>query len=165
MGPGTARELRGAGLAPDLIARESRAEGLARELAPRLAPGDRVLLVRPEVARPVLEDELRRAGARVEAVAFYRNVPAAEVPSIAADVAAGAYDALVFTSPSTVERLIEGSGAASGEVLRAMARTRLVAIGSVTASAVKRLGLPAPVVAEKPSDDALVAAVRRALGG
>ena len=164
MGPGTARELKGAGLVPRLVARESRAEGLARELAPLLAEEERVLLVRPEVARPVLERELRAAGARVEPVVFYRNVPAPGLAAIAADVASGCYDAVVFTSPSTVQRLLDSAGKTKNEAVREALRAgTIVVIGTVTAEAVRRLGLQEPVVAAEPSDEALVAALRDAL--
>ena len=58
IGPATGRELERSGLDVDLIAEDSRSEGLAAALGPRIAAGERVLVVRPEVARPLLPDAL-----------------------------------------------------------------------------------------------------------
>jgi uroporphyrinogen-III synthase len=163
VGPGTAAAL--AGAAPvGLEATDSRAEGLARVLAPALRPGERVLLVGPERARPLLSQALSGTGAEVEAVAFYRNEPARDVVAIAHDVAGGRYDVLVLSSPSSLERLLASGARPRDELHAALARLCVVAIGPITAHALADAGLAARAVADRPTDDGIVDAIGRGLG-
>ena len=89
------------------MASSSHAEGLATALAERVGPGSKVLLVRPEVARPVLADRLRALGARVVATPFYRTVAGPGGDDAAAEIGEGRYDAVVFSSPSTLSSLLD----------------------------------------------------------
>jgi aminomethyltransferase len=156
IGAGTARELERHGMPAELIAADRRSEGLADELGGRIVAGQRVLVVRPQTARPVLAEALARRGARVDAVAFYRTVAAPGVATIAADVVAGRYAVVVFTSPSTLRRLLDAAGPAGrGALVEALARTRVVAIGPVTAHALRAAELPVHATASEPSDDGL----------
>ena len=159
IGPATAAALRQAGVEPAVVAVSSSAEGLVEALGGRVRAGQRVLLVRPEESREVLPQALRTGGALVDAIPFYRNVAARAVAEIAADVRRDAYDAVVFTSPSTALRLLEGAAEAEVEIHDALRRARIVAIGDVTARALAELGLPAGAVAATPSDDGIVEAV------
>lgn len=161
IGPATARELESRGFPPALVPAESRAEGLGEALRGQARPGARVLLVRPEETRPVLARQLEDLGLRVTGVPFYRNVPAADVEKVARDVAAGRYDAIVFTAPSTLRRLLDGAGEREAELRRALARIALVAIGEVTASAIERQSLAVAAVAAEPSDRGIAEALRR----
>jgi uroporphyrinogen III methyltransferase/synthase len=159
IGPATARALEERGVLPALVAARSRAEGLADALIPRLRAGQRVLLVRPEVARPVLPRRLEEAGVGVDAVAFYRNVPAAGLQGIVRDLRAGRYDAVVFTAPSALGNLLEASGRAGLTAREALGATAIVVIGEVTARAVLDQGLPVAAVAKQPSDDGIAEAL------
>jgi uroporphyrinogen-III synthase len=159
IGPATGRELERSGLDVDLIAEDSRSEGLAAALTPRIVAGERVLVVGPEVVRPVLPDTLRAIGARAEAVAFYRNVPASGVDALAEQVRADNFDAILFSSPSSLERLLEADAAEPEQLREALARTRLLAIGPVTAEALRRAGFEPAGVAGEPTDEAVVRAV------
>ena len=163
IGQGTARALEAEGFAADRIAEDSRSEGLAAILTQCCSRGERVLLVRPEAARDVLPRELSRAGVDVEAVAFYRTVPAAEAAGVATMVAGGRFGAVVFTSPSSVRCLIQAAGAAADAVRHGLECAKRVAIGAVTAEALASEGLPADGVAEIPTDDAIAAVVERLL--
>jgi uroporphyrinogen-III synthase len=161
VGSGTARALRQAGIEPEVIAEDSRAEGLAAALRAHVGRGERVLLVRPERTREILAESLAAMGARVDAVAFYRTVASPESQAAALAVARGAYDAVIFTSPSTFLRLREAGG---GEAFDAgLRRARRVAIGGVTAEALSAAGFAAAAVAERPTVEAMVEAVLAAL--
>lgn len=164
IGPATARELESRGHPAALVARESRAEGLAEALREEARPGQRVLLVRPEETRPALARGLEAIGLRVEAVPFYRNAPATGVEAIAVDVADGRYDAIVFTAPSTLRRLLAAGGGRSAELRERLRGIALVAIGPVTASAIEAESQVAAAVADRPSDRALIEALERAFG-
>jgi uroporphyrinogen III methyltransferase/synthase len=160
IGPATARALEHSGHRPAVIAEDARSEGLARTLAGKIAPGERVLVVRPEVARPVLLDTLHALGARPDPVAFYRNVPAPDVHALAAELCANRFDVVILTSPSTLQRLLEAGQRPADELRAALGRTRLVAIGPVTAQAIEQFGLAPASVAAQPTDEAVVQAVR-----
>ena len=100
IGRNTAAALRSRGLAADIIARDKNAVGLLAALheAGPLS-GERVLLPCSSLADDTLPDELRAAGAEVAAVTAYRNIA---VPDpVRVDLAS--LDAVLFTSPSTVE--------------------------------------------------------------
>ena len=122
--------------------------------------GRRYLLPRSSLARDVLPDGLRAAGATVDAVTVYVNEPAeVDAEALCERLRAGALDALLFTSPSTARRFSEllDEGAKS-----AAARCVVAAIGGVTADALSAVGLPADVVSERPAAAALVAALSQA---
>jgi uroporphyrinogen-III synthase len=159
IGPSTARALRVAGINPQVVAEGSSAEGLAEALGGRIKQEQHVLLVRPEVAREVLPSALRSGGAMVDTVAFYRNVAAADVPDIARDVRREVFDVVVFTSPSTAHRLLEGATEAGIDLGDALRKVKVVAIGEVTGRALRDAGITVGAVASRPSDDAIVEAI------
>jgi len=165
IGPATARALRERGVAPEIVAEDSRSEGLAGCLGGAALEGKRVLLVRPEEARDVLPQALAERGARVDAVAFYRTVPAPEARQAAAAIASGAADAVVFTSPSTVRFLLAAGEEIGPDALASLRAVARVAIGPVTSRALAERGLEAHAVAETPDAAAVAEAVVRALHG
>ena len=156
IGPATARELEREGHPVGVVAEDSRSEGLARALEGHIASGQRVLVVRPEVARPVLVRALEALGARPDPVGFYRNVPAPGLGSVVRDVCDDRFDVVLFSSPSTLERLFQTEVAPRSELLAALGRSRLVAIGPVTARAIEVAGLKAAGVAIEPTDESIV---------
>lgn len=160
VGEATARALAEAGIAAAVVAPEARADALALALVRDGVAGLRVLVVGPERGTGTLPAELRRAGARVDEVAVYRTVASVEAAAVARDVAAGRYDAVVFTSPSSFEALLAaGVGGAAAGIVVALARVRRVAIGPTTAARLASAGLPADAVAASPGAEALAAAV------
>lgn len=161
IGPATARALAMQGCSATVVAQESHAEGLAAALAGHVGRGDRVLLVRPEVARDVLPSVLVDAGAGVDVVPFYRNVAAPGVEAVAADVTAGIYDVAVFTSPSTALRLVEAGAIVKLDIKAALRRMAIVAIGDVTARALQQARIPVSAVALEPSEEGITDALKR----
>ena len=110
IGPGTARAAAEAGLRVDLVPERSVAEGLVEAFgSPSAAGGSgRVVLARAEVARAALPDGLRAAGWEVDDVAAYRTVTQELTAEQRRQVAAA--DGVVFTSSSTVDRLVDAVG-------------------------------------------------------
>lgn len=152
IGPATANALRKHGLEPALIPTDHVAEALFAALADR-APlhGAHVLLPQGDLARPLLTDLLRRAGAVVDAVIAYQNV----IPQVDPAALAAPFDAVTFTSPSTAENF-----AAMFDDPAAIIGAALVAcIGPVTADAVHALGPPVHLLAEPHTVDGLIAAL------
>src|SRR5699024_2979655 len=111
----TAQALREWGLEPDLVpSGEQSAQGLQADWPPYdpdLDPINRVLLPRADIATETLVAGRQRRGGEVEAVTAYRPVRAAPPPAPIRDaIKRGAFDAVLFTSPSTVRNLIGIAG-------------------------------------------------------
>jgi uroporphyrinogen-III synthase len=90
IGPATARALGEMGLHVDEVPKQAIAESLVESLRDQVG-GKNVLLVRAKVARDVLPEELRNAGAHVDVVDAYQTV----VPVTSADDVR-----LIFAAPS-----------------------------------------------------------------
>ena len=100
VGIATAAALRRHGLMADLVAEPETGAGLLAALrAAGPLAGARVLLPRSQLADAVLPEGLCAGGAEVTAVTAYRTLPV--TAPVQVDLAA--CDAVVFTSPSTVE--------------------------------------------------------------
>jgi uroporphyrinogen-III synthase len=161
VGPQTATALAACGVEPRVVAASADSGGLADGLAGRVAPGSRVLVVRPEVSRPELARRLADAGALVDAPPFYRNRPAPAVAAVARELAAGAFDAAVFSSPSSFGHLLD---VAVGGTPAIAAATLLIAIGETTAAAIRERGYAVAAVARQPTPEGIAAAVEQARG-
>lgn len=138
VGPGTAERARATGLAVDLIPDRSVAEGLL-EVFPAPGPsGGSVVLARAEVARDVLPLGLREIGWEVADITAYRTVSADLDPGQRRAVAAS--EVVLFTSSSTVERLVE-------EVGRDAVPPVVVSIGPATSATARGLGIDVTIEA------------------
>ncbi|MES2219810.1 MAG: uroporphyrinogen-III synthase [Acidobacteriota bacterium] len=104
IGPATARALGEMGLHVDEVPRQAIAESLVESLRDQVG-GKNVLLVRAKVARDVLPEELRKAGATVDVVDAYQTiVPVTSADDVRLLFAAPSRipDVVTFTSSSTV---------------------------------------------------------------
>jgi uroporphyrinogen III methyltransferase/synthase len=145
IGPETAERLRRAGVEPDLVPDEYRAEGLLEALAARLDRQDRVLIVRAADAREVLPRELAARGHAVTVVPAYRTVVAqAGAERVRTLLESGRLDAVTFTSSSTVRGLLALIGPAKAHQL--LKDVVVAAIGPVTAETATEHGLRVDVI-------------------
>jgi uroporphyrinogen III methyltransferase / synthase len=140
------------GIRVDLVPSEFRAEAVAAALAETgdLA-GKRFLLPRANLARDLLADELRLAGAEVADVTAYRTMPASAEregdPDVYRMLLDRQIDAITFTSASTVRNFVEMIGR---EQAADLLRTTVVAsIGPVTAEAAQQLGIVSTVMPQR----------------
>jgi uroporphyrinogen III methyltransferase/synthase len=168
IGPVTAKVLTDAGVQVDIVAGDSRSEGVLASIiefagGPESLSGVSILLPRARVAREVLPAELARLGAHIETVEAYQTVrPAIESNKIIASLQDGQIDAITFTSPSTVANFATLVGTRN---LSALLRNSLVAcIGPVTAATARAHGVEALIEPEKHTASALVEAIARSLG-
>ncbi len=136
VGQTTARAIAAAGVqVPPVVGLSDGSETLWTVLAGAAAwPGLRVLVPTTPGGRADLARHLRAAGAEVTTVEAYR-MQVRPGAAIAADWAVAAPDAVVVTSPRTVEALL---GAVGLEALRAVV---VVAIGGTTAGTLAGLGI------------------------
>ena len=158
IGPATADALREHGVRVDVVPAEYRAEGLVARLRPRLTAGDRVLLPRAAQTRDVLVTALRELGVHVTEVAAYATRKAeGGAPRLAEALAAGAIDAVTFTSSSTARNFAE---AFSDDERRAWrGRVAVASIGPITAATAAEYGLTTDVMPSEYTIPALARAV------
>lgn len=164
IGPGTAAALERHGVRVDVVAAESKGEGLARAVLAAMAADESLLLLRAEVARDVFPEALRAAGHRVDVVAVYETRPAAgpEAAEVIAQLAGGAIDAVTFTSASTVESFVGLAG--GGERAKALLEQTLVAsIGPITSEALVAHGVRIDAVPARSTLEALLDALEARL--
>jgi uroporphyrinogen III methyltransferase/synthase len=153
----TADALRAWGINPDLVPRgEQSARGLLDEWPPfdeLLDPINRVFLPRADIATETLVAGLHDMGWEVDDVTAYRTVRAAPPAAPIRDaIKSGSYDAVVFTSSSTVRNLVGIAG-------KPHPSTVIACIGPATAKTAEECGLRVDVLAPEPSADQLVDAL------
>ena len=163
VGEQTGRALLDFGIKPDLVPEgEQSGEGLAAAWQPYdsvLDPINRVLLPRADIATETLVAKLNELGWETEDVTAYRTVRAAPPPApIREAIKGGGFDAVLFTSSSTVRNLIGIAG-------KPHAVTVIAVIGPQTAKTAAEFGLRVDVKAPKPSATGLVDALAEYAAG
>jgi uroporphyrinogen-III synthase len=160
IGAATRRTLEDAGFGVEFVPGQAAATAIAAELP--AGPGDRVLLLRGDLADDELPDALRARGVEVDDIVAYRTVeaPNASRALLRRAIEAGRVDAVLFTSGSTVRGLV---ALAAAESLVDVTAIPAICIGPETALEARRLGFH--VLAEAPSRgaQALASATARAL--
>ena len=139
IGESTAEAVRAFGIQPELVpAADQSSEGLLAEFSPHdeiLDPVGRVLLPRADIATETLAAGLTELGWEVDDVTAYRTVRAAPPPAEIRDaIKSGGFDAVLFTSSSTVRNLVGIAG-------KPHARTVVAVIGPKTAETATEFGL------------------------
>ncbi|MFE0153847.1 uroporphyrinogen-III synthase [Nonomuraea sp. NPDC059007] len=157
VGEATARALVEFGVKPDLLpSGEQSSEGLVAEWPPydsMLDPINRVLLPRADISTDTLVAGLTELGWECDDVTAYRTVRAAPPPApIREAIKGGGFDAVLFTSSSTVRNLVGIAGKPHNV-------TVIAVIGPQTAKTAEEFGLRVDVMADKPSASALAAAL------
>ncbi|GII88477.1 bifunctional uroporphyrinogen-III C-methyltransferase/uroporphyrinogen-III synthase [Sphaerisporangium siamense] len=157
VGEATARALIAFGVKPDLVpVGEHSSEGLLAEWPPydsMLDPINRVLLPRADIATETLIAGLTELGWECDDVTAYRTVRAAPPPeAIRVAIKSGGFDAVLFTSSSTVRNLVGIAGKPHNV-------TVIAVIGPQTAKTAEEFGLRVDIMADNPSATALAAAL------
>jgi uroporphyrinogen III methyltransferase/synthase len=167
VGESTADAVRAFGIAPELVpaGQQQSSEGLLADFPPYddvFDPIDRVLLPHADIATETLAAGLKERGWEVDDVTAYRTVRAAPPAApVREAIKGGGFDAVCFTSSSTVRNLVGIAG-------KPHAKTVVAVIGPATAATAAEFGLRVDVQPEVaavgPLVDALAdfAAARRA---
>jgi uroporphyrinogen-III synthase/uroporphyrinogen III methyltransferase/synthase len=160
VGEATAQAARQAGFSVGTVPASYVAESLVAEIALGVA-GQRILLARAAVARDVIPDALRAAGATVDVIDAYRNVMPRSAPELLRAALEKRIDAVAFTSSSSVTHLAEAVRSAG--IAFPFAGVAAISIGPITTRTLRDLGWE-PAAEASPSDvPGLVQAVVRAL--
>jgi len=160
IGTATADAVTDAGMKVELVPPKFVAESLLHELR-YLVADEHVLLVRAQVARDVLPDGLRAAGAHVIVADAYRNeLPAGSGDRLREIMADEAMipQVITFTSSSTarnVRTLLDAAG------VTLPVGIVLASIGPVTSATMRELGMVPTVEAKEASVQGLVSEVVR----
>jgi uroporphyrinogen III methyltransferase/synthase len=118
-----------------------------------LDPINRVFLPRADIATETLAAGLVDLGWEVDDVTAYRTVRAAPPPAATREaIKSGRFDAVVFTSSSTVRNLVGIAG-------KPHSATVIACIGPATARTAEEHGLRVDVTAETPSVENLAEAL------
>lgn len=158
VGEKTADAIREKGMVPELLppATKQNAEGLVEVFPNYVEDIDavgRILLPRADIAGEALVTGLEELGWQVDDVVAYRTVraapPAAEIRDM---IKTGGFDAVAFTSGSTVRNLVGIAG-------KPHSRTIIACIGPSTRAAAEEMGLRVDVVPEVASVPTLVDAL------
>ena len=157
VGQATAERVRGFGINPELVPTgEQSSLGLLDEFPPYddiFDPVNRVLLPRADIATETLAEGLRERGWEIEDVTAYRTVRAAPPPASTREmIKTGGFDAVCFTSSSTVRNLVGIAG-------KPHARTIVACIGPKTAETAAEFGLRVDVQPEVAAVGPLVEAL------
>jgi uroporphyrinogen III methyltransferase / synthase len=157
VGQATADRVRAFGINPELVpSGEQSSLGLLDEFPPYddvFDPVNRVLLPRADIATETLAEGLRERGWEIEDVTAYRTVRAAPPPAHTREmIKTGGFDAVCFTSSSTVRNLVGIAG-------KPHARTIVACIGPKTAETAAEFGLRVDVQPEVAAVGALVEAL------
>jgi uroporphyrinogen III methyltransferase/synthase len=157
VGEKTAAAIEAWGLRADLVpSGEQSARGLVDDWPPYddvLDPINRVFLPRADIATETLVAGLVDLGWEVDDVTAYRTVRATPPPAPTREaIKSGKFDAVVFTSSSTVRNLVGIAG-------KPHPSTVIAVIGPATAKTAEEHGLRVDVLAPTPSVEALVDAL------
>ncbi|TWD79767.1 uroporphyrinogen III methyltransferase/synthase [Kribbella amoyensis] len=159
VGEKTAEAIAAWGIRPDLLpSGEQSAAGLVEDWPPFdevLDPINRVFLPRADIATETLVAGLTELGWEVDDVTAYRTVRAAPPPAPTREaIKSGKFDAVVFTSSSTVRNLVGIAG-------KPHASTVIAVIGPATLKTAEEHGLRVDAMAESPSAEELADALAR----
>jgi uroporphyrinogen-III synthase len=171
IGPATKKAIEQRGTAVDVVPKEYVAESVVRSLKKKVN-GKRVLLVRAKVARDVIPQELRKAGAQVDVVEAYETVvPQSSRRRLRAALEKRPPQVVTFTSSSTVRNFVEllSSRATKKALLAERGRGRprhtgldgilMASIGPVTSATLREFGLPVDIAAKEFTIPGLVQAI------
>ncbi|MBT2878471.1 bifunctional uroporphyrinogen-III C-methyltransferase/uroporphyrinogen-III synthase [Streptomyces albidoflavus] len=149
VGEQTAAALIAFGVKPDLVpSGEQSAAGLLEDWPPYdpvFDPIDRVFLPRADIATETLVAGLIELGWEVDDVTAYRTVRASPPPADTREaIKGGGFDAVLFTSSSTVRNLVGIAGKPHNVTI-------IACIGPATAKTAEEHGLRVDVMAPEPS--------------
>ena len=155
VGPATAGAVRALGVEPAFVPANYAAAEIVEGMGE--LEGRRVLLPQADIADPWLADQIRAAGASVDAVVAYRTVALDPSAVEAAELEQGV-DAVVLASGSAARSLAALAAKFPG-VAKELQQTLVVAIGPKTADAAREVALPVGLVADEASAEGIIHAL------
>lgn len=151
VGPQTQEALEEKGLVTESLPSEYQAEGVLDLLKPLVQSGEQAMVVRGNLARTLIPDQLRQWGLLVTEATVYENVPTDDgVDEVVKLLKKRAIHVVTFTSSSTVKNLfhvLKKHGVAEPETL--LKEVQVVCIGPATARTAEAYGFSVHAIAKK----------------
>jgi uroporphyrinogen-III synthase len=158
IGPATKKAIVKHGLKVKMVPEEYVAESVVKGLRDKVN-GKRVILIRAKVARDVIPEELRAAGAHVDVVEAYETVipekSRARLRTVMKNSARRPH-VVTFTSSSTARNFAKLLGNVKSTTLRGI---QLASIGPVTSATLRELQMPAALEAREFTMGGLIRAI------
>jgi uroporphyrinogen-III synthase len=158
IGPATKKAIVKHGLKVKMVPEEYVAESVVKGLRDKVN-GKRVILIRAKVARDVIPEELRAAGAHVDVVEAYETVvpekSRARLRAVMKNSTRRPH-MVTFTSSSTVRNFAELLGNVKPTTLRGI---QLASIGPVTSGTLRELQMPVALEAREFTMGGLIRAI------
>jgi uroporphyrinogen-III synthase len=158
IGPATKNAIVKHGLKVQMVPEEYVAESVVKGLRDKVS-GKRVLLVRAKVARDVIPEELRSAGAQVDVIEAYETVlpeKSRQRLRILLHNRRRRPHVVTFTSSSTARNFSELLG---NRGARKLTDVQFASVGPVTSGTLRELGLPVAVEAKEFTMAGLIRAI------
>ncbi|KXG11500.1 hypothetical protein AT864_00583 [Anoxybacillus sp. P3H1B] len=160
VGTKTAHALEKRGIHPDIIPDRFVAEGLAEAMKAAIEPGDRILLVRGNLARPNLKEELAELGAEVtDLVVYETHLNESGKEELFHLLSKRAIDIMTFTSSSTVQSFMQ---MVEGENWQELIESCVIAcIGPITKHTAEQFGLTVHICPDQYTIDDMIEAMEK----
>jgi uroporphyrinogen-III synthase len=163
IGPATKKAIVKHGLKVKMVPEEYVAESVVKGLRDEVK-GKRIVLIRAKVARDVIPEELRAAGAQVDVVEAYETVvPEKSRARLRAlmRIATRRPDVVTFTSSSSAKNFAELLGNVTGGSRGAglLKGVQFASIGPVTSATLRELQLPVAIEAREFTMGGLIRAI------
>jgi uroporphyrinogen-III synthase len=156
IGPKTAAALEQRGVTPDYVPDKYIAEAILPGLGD--IRGQRILLLRADIARAALAQAIRAAGGLAEDVSAYRTRAAGIDPEAWEPIKAGV-DIIIFTSASTVAHFVRMLGQQGLSAHRLPGDPLIACIGPVTAATAANHGLRVDIIPQAYTIEGLISAL------
>ena len=163
IGPVTRKSLEDKGLLVDYMPEKFVAEKVIEGLKPLLKEGDKVLLPRADLARPVLVETMIEMGMEVNEVITYRTLPEnRNQEELINKLEERMIHLITFTSSSTVTNFVKifESRERRDELLKGV---KIACIGPITAATASENGLEPDMTAEDYTIDGLIEVIKNNL--
>ncbi len=162
IGPATKKAIVKDGLKVKMVPEEYVAESVVKGLRDKIN-GKRVVLIRAKVARDVIPEELRAAGAEVDVVEAYETVvpekSRARLRALMKNAARRPH-VVTFTSSSTAKNFAELLGNKAGALsVGSLKNVQFASIGPVTSATLGELQLPVAIEAREFTMGGLIRAI------
>jgi uroporphyrinogen-III synthase len=163
IGPATKKAIVKHGLKVKMVPEEYVAESVVKGLRDEVK-GKRIVLIRAKVARDVIPEELRAAGAQVDVIEAYETVVPEESRARLRALMRNRTrrpDVVTFTSSSTAKNFAELLGTVTGNSRGAglLKGVHFASIGPVTSATLRELQLPVAIEAREFTMGGLIRAI------
>ena len=151
IGPATKKAIVKHGLKVKMVPEEYIAESVVKGLRDKVN-GKRVVLIRAKVARDVIPEELRSAGAEVDVIEAYETVvpekSRARLRALMKNAARRPH-IVTFTSSSTAKNFAELLGKSKARSAGLLKHVQFASIGPVTSATLRELQMPVAIEARE----------------